>query len=71
MSSNDTIKKIINKIKKNKFTIFYDDHCSYCKLAIKLLKKNKLSFKGYNIDNIKGGLPEILSIFNNNNKWVS
>ena len=53
-------KKIdINK-NKNIYLIFYNKWCFYCMDAFKYLKDKKKSYKGYDIDNIKGGIDYVL-----------
>ena len=53
-------KKILDYKNENIFIIFYSPSCKYCTNAIDLLKYKNLSFKGYNIDNLKGGLNKLL-----------
>tara|TARA_S200000501_G_C20554903_1_gene626142 strand:+ start:398 stop:688 length:291 start_codon:yes stop_codon:yes gene_type:complete len=57
------ISKFSKKIKKNSdiYVIFYSDWCGYSMEAIKYLKKNKIPFKGYKIDKIKGKLDQLLT----------
>jgi glutaredoxin len=57
-SYNKYIDKIINN--KNIFTIFYSPHCYYSIKAIELLKKKKVIYKKYNLDNI-GGLSYVIN----------
>lgn len=57
-------KKILNYKDKNIFIIFYSPECKFCVNAINLLKNNNLSFKGYNINNIKGNMKTLLHFFN-------
>lgn len=52
--------KVFEYQDKNLFVIFYSPSCDPCKNAIKLLQNKKVSFKGYNIDNIKGGKDKLL-----------
>jgi len=62
------VDKYTSKIIANddKFIIFYSEWCRYSMEAIKLLKTYKLPFKGYKIENIKGGIQVILASFNKN-----
>lgn len=53
-------KKILDNKEFDRYIIFYSPWCPFCSSAIDLLKENKKNFKGYNIDNIKGGLDKIL-----------
>ena len=46
-------KKIISYNNENVFIIFYRPDCMFCINSLKLLKINKLQFKGYNVNNIK------------------
>lgn len=46
------------------FIIFYSSSCKFCLDAIKLLNSNGLTYKGYNIDNIDGGINELLFFLN-------
>lgn len=56
------ISKFSKKIKKNSdiYVIFYSDWCGYSMEAIKYLKKEKIPFKAYKIDKIKGKLDKLL-----------
>jgi glutaredoxin len=58
--------KALEKIKKynDVYIIFYTNGCPYCENAIALLKKSNVSWKGYNINNIKEGLTGLLNYFN-------
>ena len=53
-------KKIMDYKKENIFIIFYSPWCKFCTSAIELLKNENKSFKGYNIDNMKGGMDKLL-----------
>lgn len=53
-------KKIMDYKDENVFIIFYSPWCKFCDGAIELLKKENMSFKGYNIDNMKGGMDKLL-----------
>lgn len=55
---NSITKKITDN--NDKIVIFYSDWCGYSKNALAYLKQNNISFKGYNIDNIKGGINKVL-----------
>jgi len=55
---NKYTKKILEN--DNIYTIFYSDWCGYCENAINLLKKHNLSFKGYKIDKIDGGIETLI-----------
>lgn len=57
-------KKILDHKNNDIFIIFYNEWCGYSQKALKLLKNEKLSFKGYIIDNIKGKLPRVLDRLN-------
>jgi len=59
-------KKILDYKDENLFIIFYSLSCGFCVNAINTLKENKLSFKGYDIDKIKGGLGKLLYCLNQN-----
>lgn len=52
--------KILLNKKNNLFIIFYSPWCKYSTDAIQLLHNNNKSYKGYNIDKIKGGIGELL-----------
>jgi len=60
--------KFSRKVLENndKFIIFYSDWCRFSMDAIELLKKSGKPFKGYKIDNIRGGIDRVLASFNNN-----
>lgn len=53
-------KKILDYKDSNLYIIFYSPNCKYCLDTINLLKHKKLSFKGYNIDNFRGGMVSLL-----------
>lgn len=57
------IDKIINA-PKNTFIIFFTNDCYYSSKALMLLRMNRLSYKGYNINNINGGMNRLLDILN-------
>lgn len=57
-------KKILQYRDKDLFVIFYSPECPYCQKAIELLKTKNMSFKGYNINNINGGLEKLLYYLN-------
>jgi|LakMenEpi03Aug12_release.lakeMendotaPanAssembly.Ray.scaffolds.fasta_scaffold204820_4 glutaredoxin len=52
--------KILQYKNKNIYIIFYSPWCKYSIDAINLLKSKGLSFKGYNIDKIKGEIERLL-----------
>lgn len=65
--------KILKKIKNspfNTYVIFYTADCNYCQRALDLLRAKKLSYKGYDIDNIRGGLSFLLELFNKNRSKI-
>ena len=64
--------KFIEKILTNddKFIIYYSDWCRYSTDAIKLLKSQQQSFKGYKIDKIRGGLDRLIASFTNNKDQI-
>lgn len=57
---------IIEKILQNndKYIIFYVDSCPYCRGALDLLRSHNVRYKGYNIDNINGGMEYVLNSLN-------
>lgn len=57
------IDKYTKKILTNndKYVIFYSEWCGYSMKAVKLLENNKLQFKGYKIDKIKGDIDTLVS----------
>jgi glutaredoxin len=48
------------------FTVFYSKWCPYSMNALSLLKENKLSFKAYLIDDIKGEIKGLLNCLKDN-----
>lgn len=62
---NIVIKKIKN-IDKDTFVIFFSYGCYYSEKALEILRKNKLPYKGYDINKINGRMDKILKIFNDN-----
>lgn len=61
---NKQIDKFNDKILKNKdrdvFIIFYNEWCGFSRRALDLLREKNLSFKGYQVDKIKGKMPRLL-----------
>lgn len=60
---------IINKITgadANTYIIFFVPTCRYSQLALQTLRNNNLSYKGYDIGEITGGMPELLRVLNKN-----
>ena len=60
---------IINKIltaDDNTYVIFFVYECPYCRRALEMLRKYNIKYKGYNINDIKGGMPELLQVLNSN-----
>jgi len=55
------IKKIMNA-DPDTFIIFYVPECPYCRQALELLRKSNVKYKGYIIDKIPGGMPELLKV---------
>ena len=53
-------KKILDYKDKNYFIVFYSPSCKFSVNAITLLETKNISFKGYNIDNIKGNRKRLL-----------
>uniref|UniRef100_A0A6C0C9C9 Glutaredoxin domain-containing protein n=1 Tax=viral metagenome TaxID=1070528 RepID=A0A6C0C9C9_9ZZZZ len=53
------IKKILDA-DSDTFVMFYVTECPYCQRALKLLRDSNVKYKGYIIDKIPGGMPELL-----------
>jgi len=53
------IKKIVNA-DPSTFVMFYVTECPYCQKALELLRRSNVNYKGYLIDNVPGGMPELL-----------
>lgn len=66
---NKIIKKIINA-KPGTYVIFFVYECRYCERALNLLRRENVLYKGYNIDEITGGMPKLLSVLNENAKLI-
>ena len=70
MSENKTIdEKIIEKISsspKKSYVIFFVYGCPYCENSLALLKQKNVPFKGYNINDIDGGMFKLLEVLNKN-----
>lgn len=58
---NKVNKKILEYKDDDLFLIFYVDSCPYCVNAIQLLNDYKQSYKGYNLNNIDGGIQYVLN----------
>lgn len=58
--------QIIQKIMENsdKFVIFYTPNCVYSVNALNLLREANVGYKGYDINNINGGISRLLKTFN-------
>ena len=61
----------------NGVVIFYDEFCGFSRAAIDLLVENKIVFKGYKVNKIKGGIESLfmkliktknLTLFNEKHK---
>lgn len=51
----------------NSYIIFYDPNCPYSQRALALLRSNPtVSYKGYIINNIDGGMSRFLQVLNQN-----
>ena len=55
------IKKIVN-VESDTYIIFFVEGCPYCDKARELLKENRVRYKGYDINTIDGGMPELLRV---------
>jgi glutaredoxin len=72
MSSEQINDQIINKIIEadpDYYIIFYVPYCPYCKKALALLQEH--NFKGYNIDNIPGGMETVLNALNSKAETIA
>jgi glutaredoxin len=65
MINDPIIQKIINA-NPNTYVIFYIDTCPYCKSALNLLRKSNVSYKGYDINKIPGGMKRLLNVLKMN-----
>lgn len=66
--------KIIDKITKvpgDTYVIFFVDGCPYCDNARKLLRKSGVSYKGYDISQIDGGMKKLLEVLNKNRNLLN
>ena len=50
------------------YVIFYVSTCPYCQGALNLLRNKRVKYKGYNINDIKGGMTELLSVLNRSDR---
>ena len=57
-------KKILLHKNEDMYIIFYTPTCKFSINAINLLKQKNKSFKGYNVDKIKGGFDKLLQYLN-------
>ena len=64
------IKKIIDA-DPDTYIIFYVPECPFCRRALELLREKKVSYKGYNIHDIKGGMPRLLEMINKYADWFA
>ncbi len=53
-------RKIMENAENDIFIVFYSDWCKYSTDVIQLLERNDMSYKGYQIDKIKGGMDRLL-----------
>lgn len=63
------IKKII-AAEPDTYVIFFVYECPYCQRALELLRKSNVKYKGYNINDINGGMTTLLEVLNKNNELV-
>lgn len=64
---------IVNKIvyaEPNTYIIFYDPACGYSKKALADLRSSKKPYKGYDITQIKGGLPKLIDTLTSNAELI-
>ena len=66
---NPIIKKILDA-EPDTFVIFFVEECPYCQKALWLLRKNEVKYKGYNIHDIEGDMPELLRVLNENSDVI-
>lgn len=52
-------RKIMNYEQDDIYVVFYIPTCGYCQETFKLLNNYKLAYKGYNINNIRGGFQRV------------
>jgi len=59
--NNPIIRKILDA-DADTYIIFYIEECPYCLSALELLRNSNVKYKGYIIDKISGGMPELLNV---------
>lgn len=67
-------RSIVDKITnapENTYIIFYVPECPYCQKALQLLRNSNVSYKGYNIHQIKGNMSKLLEVLNNNHTLIN
>ena len=70
MSNDHTIINKILQAEPDTFVIFFVYECPYCQRTLELLRTNKCKYKGYNINDIAGGMPKLLKILNDNAELI-
>lgn len=55
----------------DRYVIFTSDSCIFCTKAVNLLKKHNITYKSYNIDNIRGGFNYLLTNLIKHNKQIN
>lgn len=63
MSEQKIIEKIV-QANPGTYVIFFIYGCPYCEKALSLLRNSNVVYKGYNINEIKGGMEYLLMILN-------
>jgi glutaredoxin len=69
----EEIHPIIRKIlyaEHGTFIIFFIHGCKFCDTALQFLHDNNLTYKGYNIDDIPGGMNKLLDVLRRNAQLI-
>lgn len=69
MTTDPIIKKII-EADKDTYVIFFVYGCGYCNRALDLIRKKKVAYKGYDINELEGKFPKLLKVLNDNAQTI-
>ena len=66
MDVTHTVMRKIVDADPNTYVIFFVYECPYCQKALELLRRSNVKYKGYNINDISGGMPTLLRVLGEN-----
>ncbi|XWV25660.1 glutaredoxin [Tupanvirus deep ocean] len=69
-NTNPVINKIIDA-EPNTYIIFFVYSCPYSMRALELLREKNVKYKGYDINNLEGGMIKLLEVLNENSELTN